>query len=185
MPLCILGVCLVLQPWRDAFNPGLTGVIFGYLITSLSGILQTICTLIVYYYPFLHEQSNQVKTLFWNCAVGMVISLIGALTLEDINLKLSWTDWLLTLCHCGTFGVNLMLQMYISCIIPGVVFSMIGTTTVLYALIAQYTILRHIHAGNHNWMEVLGVVLIMNCVTLPPMIKVWKQRRKAQEDTCH
>ena len=181
VPLCILGVCLVLQPWRDAFNPSVTAVIFGYVTISCSGILQTTANLIIYNYPFLQKQSNQVKTLFWNSAMGASISVLGALTLEDINFNLNWTDWLLTLGHCGTFAVILLLQMYISSVMPGVIFTLIGTTTVLYALIAQYSFLRGIHPGNHNWMEVLGVVLMIICVTFPPVIKVWKQRKAVRE----
>ena len=113
--------------------------------------------------------------------MGTAVSLVGALILEDINFNLNWTDWLLAMYHCGTFSVIFPMQMYISSTIPGVIFTLIGTTSVLYALISQYTILRAIHAGNHNWMEMLGVGLVAVCVICPAVIKILKQRRKDNE----
>ncbi len=184
MPVSILGLCFVLQPWRKKFKPTLTAVIFGYVTSSISGIPMTTGMLIVYYYPFLHKQCNQVKTLFWNCAVGTIVSLLGALALEDFNFQLlSWTDCIFVLGHCGTFTCLLLLQMYVSSVIPGVIFTLIGTTSVMYSLIAQYTFLSGIQPGNHNWMEILGIVFIIFSVSFPSVIKVMKQKHKEQDNT--
>ncbi len=181
--MCILGVCFVLQPWRKTFKPTLTAVILGYVTISVCGLLMTTGMLIIYFYSFLHKQCNQVKTLFWNCVVGTTVSLVGALILEDLNFQLSWTDYIFVLGHCATFPINLFLTMYVSSVIPGVIFSLISTTSVVYAVIGQYTILSGIQPGNHNWMEILGVALIIFSVSFSSVIKVMKQTHKMQDNT--
>ncbi len=39
---------------------------------------------------------------------------------------------------------------------------------------AQYTILKHIHPGHHNWQEVLGVFLVILGSICPPLYDIVK-----------
>ena len=38
--------------------------------------------------------------------------------------------------------------------------NIISTPSIIAMLVAQYTILKDIHPGHRNWIEVLGVLLV-------------------------
>ena len=179
MILCMIAVCLVLQPWRETFNPNLTAILLGYVTASLAGILAAFDIITVFYYPCLHDVKNQLKTLFWGCVSGGSVSALASFVIEIINWELPWSDWLLVLGHCVTFVIHMPLYMYASAYIPSLV-PIIGSTSTIWVAVAQYTILSSVLPGNRNVMEVLGIGLIICSSVIPSIFKIWRQKSNVQ-----
>ncbi len=141
-----LGLCLVIQPWQDNFDPKLRVILLGYVVCAVGGILWALEAVLICWYPFLHSQENQIKTLFWNCILGSVAMLPIAFSVEDLDLhSLKWSDWLYAAGHCATFGILQVTYMYACSVIAGTLNLVRGTTNVIYVVIAQYTFLSGIH----------------------------------------
>ena len=163
-------VCLVLQPWRASFNPNLTAILLGYTTAGISGISSALDIIAVFWYEFLQSTDNQIKTLFWLCVSGLVLSAAAAFSFENFTLELDWSDWLLIMGHSATYIAIMLLYMYASALVPGLI-ALIGSTSTVYVLVAQYTVLSGIHPGNRNWMEILGVALVIITSVAPSVVK--------------
>ncbi len=57
-------------------------------------------------------------------------------------------------------------------------FCLSGTTSTVYAVIAQYTFLSRIHPGNRNWVEILGIIVVVISATVP----AYKRAKHKQRD---
>ena len=148
----------------------------------IGGVLWVADMVFIYYYPFLQSPMNQTKTVFWICAVATLISATGALAIEKINLNISWTDWLLVFGHTASFGILLLSYMYACSVVAGTLNALVACTSTVYITIAQYTFMSGIQPGNHNWIEILGVVLVMISSTLPSVVKASKKSRANSEE---
>ncbi len=173
MIVSICGVCCVLQPWRSTFRPSLTAALLGYTVAVASGIFQALDILFFYWFPFLWDRDNQYKIMFWSGIIGTCISIAMAVMFEDIQgiLHLSWQDWLLVFGHGAAYAADMLLFMYTCSVLPGTLTAIISSTMLIYVSIAQYTFLSHIHKGNHNWVEILGICLVIISSTFPSIIK--------------
>ncbi len=128
------------------------------------------------WYPFLQKQNNQIKTIFWNGIAGSVLSFTVALAIEEINFNISWKDWLYILGHSGSFGLLLPIYLYACSALAGTLITIIGTTSTVYVVIAQYTFLSGIHPGNHNWIEILGIVVVLVSSMVPAYMRAKQQK---------
>ena len=62
--------------------------------------------------------------------------------------------------------------MYGSSVTSGNAASIIGTSSIVAMLAAQYTILKDIHPGHRNWIEVLGVFLVLLGATISSVVEI-------------
>ena len=119
-----------------------------------AGVFGGLEIITVLLYQYLQDTRNQPKTLFWACVSGAILSSAVALSIENINLRYDWSDWLLIMGHCATYVFLMSFLMYGSALVPSLV-PIIGSTSTVYVVIAQYTFLSKIHPGNRNGMELL------------------------------
>ncbi len=186
--VCMFGVCCVLQPWTDDFNPSLEAIILGYSSSIMYGVLLAIDMGIVHHYTYLQKHENQNIVIFWMLLFGTVISVVISACIERQKLALpnNATDWLLVVGHCGGYGAIISLNIYVYSVLPGVLVSLISSTTLLYLVLAQYTFLSHIHAGNHNWLELFGAGLVLFSSIAPSLKKIWDQYydQESQKTSC-
>ncbi len=169
----------MLQPWRKTFKPNLTAILLGYVTGCLGGIFGAAEIITVFYYKNLQNTPIQLKTLFWTCVGGAILSSIGPLFIEEVNLNLSWSDWLLITGHSAAYVIHMPMYMYVSGCVPSIV-SIIGSTMTIYVVLAQYTVLSGIHPGNRNWMEYCGIVLVLCSSIVPSIFKAWKHKTNDQ-----
>ena len=92
-----------------------------------------------------------------------------------------WKDWLLILGHCGTYVVIIPLEMYFSSRLPGVVISVIGSTSIIYVWIAQFSFLSHIHGGYMNWIEICGICIIIFTSVFPSVVKMFREKKDTEK----
>ncbi len=133
--------------------------------------------LILSHFNFLQKQENQNVVILWMLLFGTTFSLCLSFAFEEPIIPGTLTDWLLVFGHCGTYGVILSINMHVCSRLPGVVLSLIGGTSVIYMVIAQYTFLSHIHAGNHNWLELCGVAVVLFSSIFPSVFGYLRERK--------
>ena len=82
---------------------------------------------------------------------------------------------MLILFHTSAYGFNILLAMYMGRRIPGNVINLIYSLNVVLLLIAQYTVLSSIMPGHRNWIEGLGVGLVLAGSSLGTLKEIWKE----------
>ncbi len=153
-------------------------------MATAAGIFQTLDILLFYWFPFIWDRHNQYKIMFWSGITGTCVSTVLAIIFEDIQgiLHLSWQDWLLVLGHGGAYAAETLLFMYTCSVLPGTLIAIISSTTIIYVVIAQYSFLKHIHRGNHNWLELLGIGLVIISSIFPSLIKAREKNKESALD---
>ncbi len=101
--------------------------------------------------------------------------MLAAFLFENFTLELGWQDWILIMGHSATYIAIMLLYLYACALVPSLV-ALIGSTSTVYALIAQYTILSGIHPGNRNWMEIIGVALVIITSVVPSVVRARGQK---------
>ncbi len=99
--------------------------------------------------------------MFWGFLGGSIISLLNTIIFEKPVIHLSTRNALLAFGHgAGVAGGYIALDFY-SKYVTSTVIAMVNTLTLVVMLAAQYTILKHIHPGNQNIVELLGALLVI------------------------
>ena len=189
VPICVVGVFLVLQPpflfhHRDVVTSGTFGILEGvnetsnplqYIIPHVdipskevlscilslaTGIIITINIALVKHYNDFFTPKNTFVSLIWSYASGTAISLIPVAIFETPVFPVEVKPVLLVSGHVVTYVFVMPLLMYGSQLISGNLGSIIMTTRLLFLLVGQYLFLVNIYPGNRNWIEVTGVLLV-------------------------
>ncbi len=171
---CTTGVCCVLQPWTDGLKVGLEPIIFGYVFSIIAGILETIEIILIQRYSLNHPVEKANAVLFWMYLTGTILSIIGVLALEEILIPTAWTDWMLVFVHCAAFGFIMAIGINFFPYVPSVLVTLITSTSTVYMVIAQYTFMAHFQRGNHNWIEICGVLIVLTSSIFPSLITAVK-----------
>ena len=141
----------------DLMNPVL--VIIGLLLPILAGISISSQTALVKKFPFIGE--DVVVTGFWSLMFCIIMSASLMGIFENPTLPENWMNVLYISGHSLSYAIiwttNILAAMYIS----GNTINIIFSTTVVLMLLPQYTVLSSIHPGHRNWIEVLGVLLVL------------------------
>ncbi len=143
-------------------------------MSIMYGLFETTDMVIVNHFSYLQARENQNAVLFWLSFTGTAISLCISLPAERLTIPKNWTDLTLVLVHCGGYSLIIYLNIYCCSTVPGVVLSLIHSTAIIYLVIAQYTFLSNVQRGNHNWLEILGCVIILVSSILPSIHKAYK-----------
>ena len=71
--------------------------------------------------------------------------------------------------------------MYGSSITSGNTANIISTSSIIAMLAAQYTILKDIHPGHRNWIEVLGVFLVSLGATISSVLEIYRNYKSSDK----
>ena len=148
-------------------------VVFQYLIPVISGMTYCADIVILKKRPYLNDHMTAV--LFWSFLSNTVLSVIIMLIFETPRLPTGPYDILNIVLHCLCFALLWPFYMYAVKYISGNTCNIIYSMNVVLMLIAQYTILSSILPGKRNWIEVLGVVLVLSGSTLTSVMEVCQQ----------
>ncbi len=166
--LCTVGVLLIIQPdflfrkGSQATNNEENNFVYsllGFILGTASGLCLQIQILAVKRYPFVGEHASEA--VFWASVGGSLLSAILMGIFETPVWPKNWFDLSMVLVHSVTLMISCLSSVYASHRISGNIFNVIFSTSVVILLLPQYTVLSSIHPGNRNWMEVVGVVLVM------------------------
>ena len=146
-------------------------VVTGYLLAMAAGIMLTVEAILVKKCPFIME--NFVIAVFWSSVVAAVGAAIISASLEDIKLPRTWSH------GCYVFGQSVVFSLiwptfyYAVKYLSGNTVNMVFSTSVVFFLIVQYTVLSSIHPGHRNWMEVVGVIFVLFSSILKSILELF------------
>ena len=150
--------------------------IVGFIVAFGAGVMLSVCVLITIRNPGITE--NILQVLFWTFMMSTVISTVIMFALETPVLPGNVFDAVMVTMHsllcAGVWPLCIIAPKYIS----GNTFTLIISTDVVFMLISQYTVLSSILPGHRNWIEGIGVVLVLigcSMSTILEMVKdsVW------------
>ena len=133
--------------------------VLGLVLPIISGISMSSQTALVKTYPFVGE--DVTITAFWSLIFCTIVSAVLMGIFENLTLPQNWMDVLFIGCHSFSYGIILTTSLIVALYISGNTMNIIFSTTVVIMLLPQYTVLSSIHPGHRNWIEVLGVVLVL------------------------
>ena len=188
--MCIGGVLLVLQPTfifgnnasfvssnetRDVANH--TGTdhtysflsnlihshvlleILEYILPAATGLTLTLDVILLRKRPCLNDHMFEV--LSWCFLPNPIMSAILMALLETPAWPNNWLDGFCVTLHSCSFVFLLPLYMLALKYISSNTIAIVSSSTVVFMLVSQYTVLSSILPGHRNWIEIVGVVLVM------------------------
>jgi drug/metabolite transporter (DMT)-like permease len=137
----------------------------GYVCAIFAGILTGIKYIGLKFVPDIVPVHRSI----WMSLSGVVLSLIILVAWTRPIFPNNPSTWLLLFGH--SLGPGFGSTTYIIGLeyTTPVEATLIRSIRVIFLLIAQYTLLRCIHPGKHNWMEILGVLLVTFANTAGPI----------------
>ena len=141
---------------RDINSTSLLSLAIGYSFSIISGVTSTLELLIIKRNPFLGD-----RHLFWAFLTHTLLSAALLFALETPVLPSSWFDATMVTIHSVECAVLWRLYIYAPRFISGNTLTLILASDVVVMLIFQYTVLSSIHPGHRNWIEVVGVILVL------------------------
>ena len=113
------------------------------------------------YADFFSDTQKQVSVLFWTFFSGTLLSILLMFCFETPVLPDSIMDYLLSFGHVVCYVIILPTIIYACLVIDGNTVNILLTSSIVYMVIAQYTVLKDIHPGHRNWIEIAGIVLVI------------------------
>ena len=148
--------------------------VFGYILSIVPGVMMSLDVIVLKRNEFLTQ--NKVTVLFWSFSAGTVVSAIIMAAYENPVLPSNWNQFSFIVAHCLSYVFMWPLYMYAVQFISGNTINMIFCTSVVLMLIAQYTVLSSILPGYKNWIEVVGVALVLVGSITGSVVEMWKSR---------
>ena len=131
----------------------------GYILSGTAGLIISCNLLLLKRHQYVNE--NKLKVLFWSFLMGTILSAIAMVTFERPVLRSSMLEIVLIILHVTPNIVMWPTTMYATQYISGNTFNIVFSTSVVFMLVLQYTLLSSILPGNRKWIEVVGVVLVL------------------------
>ena len=202
VPVCSTGVILVLQPTfifrhqngveiqssvtnytdqfvdisdRDKKDNRLYSIIFGYTLSVIGGVSFNMVSSVTKYNSDFYTNKNIIISLIWTTLMGTIFSIIGMLILEEPGLPKDFSDIALVGGHAVTFALIMPLFCYGSLLISGSLGAIIRSLNLIFVLAAQYVLMKDILPGHRNWIEVLGVILVLFGAIFSSIVELVKE----------
>ena len=132
--------------------------VIGYAIAAAAGIFVTLDILVTKYNTSFADYPLEIP--FFALIMSALLSTIGMLILETPTLPTNWMDVLYIFIHTISYALMWSLYIHVLQYISANAYNIIWSTSTVFMLLAQYTILSTILPGHRNWMEVVGVLLV-------------------------
>ena len=145
----------------------------GFGISVLAGLCTSANIMLVKKCSFLHE--HMLETLFWSYGICTVLSTIVMSIFENPTLPEFGINYLYVTLHCTTYVLHWPLYIYAARYISGTAINIVVSTSVVFMLIPQYTVLSTIFPGNRNWIEAFGACLVLVGCSLGSATEIGKK----------
>ena len=183
--VCIIGLVLMMQPpflfsWADLPPPPLTNwtspckeivndrnmTMMGYISTTPDTI-GYVCVVITSacFIAYFHSTGKLVEAVdpftysVWSAMLGTIFSIALTFIFEEPTFLESGFCIALLFIHCiGSAGISFANAWSLQYISPSVC-ALINTLKMVIMVGFQYTMLRDVKPGLHNWVEILGAMV--------------------------
>ena len=154
---------------------GFIAQIIGYVFAASAGVALPIDVLLVKRNPYFND--NILEVVFWNFVTNTCFSVVIMFIIETPVLPNDWFDTAMVTIHGLTFASLWPLYICAPKYVSGNTVTAILSTQVVFMLISQYTMLSSILPGHRNWMELVGVVLVMLGSSSSSLLEIFKTKQ--------
>ena len=202
VPVCSAGIILVLQPpfifeglYHSDFDIKVTNntsgykttspeveatstatsTFIGYILSVATGILGNIISSVTKYNSEFYTNKNIIISLEWAALVATIFSAIVMFIVEEPTLPTSIRVTALVFVHTLSYLFIYPLFCYGSLLISGSLNAIIRSLLLLIVLAAQYLLMKDIFPGHRNWIEVVGVFLVLFGAIFSSIMELVKQ----------
>ncbi len=178
--LSIGGTMAILRP--DIFQGNIDGAIY-YLFTLIAGFSTGLGVTIKQ--GTVINQLNTVQWLLWNQGLSVICFLIAVFASKPTVIDFSAKDALfLALFIIGAISSR-TLHTYSLQFTSGVVAVVSYSSSVVFMLSFQYTVLKEYHPGHKDWLEVIGAFCVIIASILTPVVQQAKRctKNESQKNT--
>ena len=151
-------------------------LILGYILPFLEGIGLTLNVMIVKKKTFFVENVPQV--LFWIFFISTGLSVVCMLMFERPLLPENWYQFFLICIHCLAYVLIWIFMMFALAFTSANAVNLTLSITVVLMLVSQYTVLSSILPGHRNWIEVVGVVLVLLGSAMVSALELWNSKQQ-------
>ena len=149
--------------------------IFGYTTAASIGIFLGLYVIVLKRNPYINE--HPLETLFWGWNFSTTVSVVLMFIFETPVLPSNWFDFAMVIIHGVTCAVIWPFVMYGSGVITVNTITIIMSTKSVFMLVSQYTVLSSILPGHRNWMEVVGVLLVLLGSSMSSILEILADTR--------
>ena len=195
--ICICGVICVTQPdllFWEIFQLGNKGqnktssmqhpgdastivtVVMAYCFSVASGVCISCYILVYKSRSYILENISIV--LFWSCLLSTGVSVVAMLTVERPTLPSNRGDTALACWHVVSFVLNWPTFTFGFKYLSGNAVNISSCCTGVLLLIPQYTISSSIYPGHRNWIEVVGVILVLLGAGFESLLEILKRNSR-------
>ena len=114
--------------------------------------------------------------LFWSFLPNPIVSAIFMILLETPAWSSNWLDGFYVTLHSCSFVFPLPLYMLALKYISSNTIAIVSSSTVVFVLMSQYSVLSSVLPGHRNWIEIVGVVLVMLGSAFTPISEVYPNK---------
>ena len=151
-------------------------MVFVYTLLILSGIADGMYLDVNA--VLLREVPPIVKVTYLS-GFGLITSIVLAFYLEDFVITLTVKQFLLVLGHSVASAETFFTTIYTCQMIGGIRASLVFSLQIVVMFILQYTLMSSIMPGHHNWIEILGVGIILFGAAIQPAYDVIQNNHQA------
>ena len=130
---------------------------FGYALSIFTGVAISVNLLLAEIFTCLSD--NLIAVLFWAYIPCILIPVTASAIFDKPTLPENWYQVFLVFAHCITFVFVPPLTSCASQCMSRKMINIVVSTSIVFMLIPQYTVLSSILSGHRNWTEVVGFVL--------------------------
>ncbi len=134
--------------------------LLGIVSAGFSGVTFSLLGAVFKKYECLYE--DKWRCMFWSFLLCLICSTTLTFVIECPGWPESLFDTIAVFLHASTSAAGWVCLVFSLQHISGSTFNIIASTTVVFLLIPQYTILTSILPGHKNWMEVAGVFIVLS-----------------------
>ena len=125
---------------------------------------------------FFGELRNQPIVVFWVSFTAALLSVLITILFEKPILPTNLKDYLLVTGHSISYTMIYPGTLYAASILDGNTINILWSTGSVYMVAAQYTVLKDIHPGRRNWIEIVGVGFVILGCLMSPFVKLLKTK---------
>ncbi len=166
----------ITKPSETTVSPSNYGIGLG--IMSLGGISISIGVI-------TRRSIGSTSTMlisFYFSAFACILSLIPMLIFESITAPSSVESYIYVVSHIFVSLINTLTFLEALRYTHGYMVAIIFTSSIPMMLACQYTVLREIHPGHENAVEIVGAALVSVAAVFLPLIKVIGCQVKKEEE---
>lgn len=146
--------------------------LIGYIFVVFAGVFYSLLAAVQKKSPSIAE--NIIRSLFWSFLFGFISNLALTFAVETPVWPESSFDTVAVFIQCVAAVGDWIFWVHSLQSISCTAVNVITCTAAVFLLVPQYTILASILPGQHNWLEVVGVITVLSGSVFVSVMEVFQ-----------